>query len=1067
MKKTLLIAVIVVLVLALGTGIAFLLIPNNLISEKLENVPYNIFNVTDTDSDVTDTKNVIYISDSAKPGGQGTSAQDPLYPDILPDDKLDPQTVEQTQHDGSKKSVTIYSRYKNTALYQAFEKLFETGGTVVICGDYTLDNSKSRHSNYYSIVEYHLPETKKPVVITSVYGDENYKDKAKLTFSGYLFTILNGPTVWENLNIHTDLVADRAICCNGNKTVFGEGLTCTKANSSGSSSYYLSIAGGARYSAINRNVDITVKSGTFYKLLGTTWTNPGREIMCSGDVSLRVEGGTVSYIYGNTHNGAPNSIHAGNVDITIVDGSVTSLIACTGGGGFQSENNEVNVKILGGKFSPNTKVMSRNSDSLKTGVESKKINVDLGGANDVNKSHLSNLVKTLPECATVVYPSSWATKNGSVKLTPTDKYVYCGEELTAKGSVLEVEYKNPLNISEKYKQTIEYSKDSTSFTVKCDTTKAGKTIAEYYFGDWKYHETEVEVVPRPAVELKGVHVKAEANKQQIYVWGGYADVEYPDIKIKECGILSVPSDLLVSNGLFDHTNTYGMSDIVANEKYKSESDVVFGALAFDTDVIKENNYNKDYSFRAYVKIEYDGKDKYVYSDVVKTNMYSVAKAAIANNAEFAETKAVLEEKIIKVHDNYDPTYLYNPEGAAAARKQVVDYMYKMSNIEWTPKETFILYNEGTYNEYSVSTGSTRMYAVFYAGQVYHGIPYVNSKLTQYETFLDMIDRTPIKTLDKPNLTFSEENGTKDFDNLTPAEKAAGLENAKNFPGNDCWAGLIYGWNSVLNNREETKGLTSIDNMLTLKYGTVKVGDYEIDEKYIVANRNNTKAVTAKIDNQVLAEAYAKLQPGDATAHSTQIYSESAQKYTTNARHVRIVTSVDVVRKANNTIDLNASKVNFIHQAGGASSVYIYNANDRSLGETSYTFRQLKDEGSLPMSIPELMTGNVDTPMAVASGVDLEDGLPNKTLNGTVKSNKHMMSVRVVFSQNGQPVGERKELVSPTYGTVQLSEYGLSGIDLSEINLKSGEKYTFDLYTCIAGMDGEEIHLIKGYEFTAK
>ncbi|MBQ6703160.1 MAG: hypothetical protein IJN17_09435 [Clostridia bacterium] len=1058
MKKAILLLTMVLLVFGMVVGCSDSS-DGETQNDTFADAPTNIF-------DIEKDEYAIYISDSAKPGGMGTSADDPLYPIIHPDNELEPQTLEQTQSDGSKKSVTIYSYYKNTALYQAVEKLSETGGTVVICGDYTICEDDARHSNYYSVMEYHLPETKCPVTITSVYGDEDYRSKARLKLSGYVHTILNGPTVWENMKIYTNLATDRVICCNGNETVFGEGLECTRAKSD-SESYYLSIAGGERYKSTNKNVNITVKSGTFYKLLGTTWTNPGSESISNCNVNIKLEGGTVSNIYGNTRNAAPNAIHQGNVDIQITGGTLTGSIACTGAGGFKSESNAVNVKISGGIFSPNFKIMSRNANSTKTGVESKNVTVDLGGANDVNKTHLSTMVGKLADGTSVVYPSGWITENRTVKETPAVKYVFCGEELSAKGSVVEVEYKNPVLNNQKFTQTVEYDKNPESFSVKCDTSAEGTVKAEYYFGDWKYHEADVKVLKVPTVTFKGVQVKADSDKQTVYAWGGYADEEYTDVTIKECGIISAPQDLLKSDEPFTHSNTFGLCDVVSDGKCKDDSDILFGAVVIDTDIVRENNYDKNYSFRAYVKVECDGQEQYLYSDVVSGSLYDIAKTAVEGNVEADETKAILEEKVISVHENYDPTYLYDPAGAEAARKQVVDYMYKMSNIEWTPKETFILYNEGTYNQYSVSTGSTKMYAVFYAGKTYHGIPYVNKTLTQHETFLDMIDRTDIVPLDKPNLVFNRNNGTSDFDKLTPAQKEAGLQNAKNFPGNDCWGGMIYGWNTVINSRPETKGLINIDNMLTLDYGTVKVGDYEIDERYIVKDRNNTKAVVAKIDKMVMAEAYAKLQPGDATAHSTQIYNDAQQKYTSNARHVRIVSSVEVVRKANNQIDLNASKVNFIHQAGGATSVYIYNENDRSLKEVSYTFRQLMEEGSLPISIPELMTGLVDTPTAIVSGAHLDETLPYKTLSGIVKSNKHMMSVRAVFSQNGQVVGERKEITSPTYGTVQLSEYTISGIDLSEITLNSGENYTFDLYACIAGMDGEEIHLVKGYEFTAK
>ena len=54
-------------------------------AETFDIAPDDIFSVANTD-----TENVVYVSDMAKPGGQGTSAQDPLYPTILPDEFIIP-----------------------------------------------------------------------------------------------------------------------------------------------------------------------------------------------------------------------------------------------------------------------------------------------------------------------------------------------------------------------------------------------------------------------------------------------------------------------------------------------------------------------------------------------------------------------------------------------------------------------------------------------------------------------------------------------------------------------------------------------------------------------------------------------------------------------------------------------------------------------------------------------------------------------------------------------------------------------------------------------------------------
>ena len=156
------------------------------------------FTLAATADDSNTVENVIYISSNPTEGGDGSSPENPLYPVQYNDNDpvLEPTKISDT--------ITARSYYKNTALYQAVEKLAETGGTVVICDEYTITDDYTRQSKYSSYTEFHLPINKKTVIITGELADDAYTTNGKLTLSGKFHTVLNGPTVWENLTIHYD-----------------------------------------------------------------------------------------------------------------------------------------------------------------------------------------------------------------------------------------------------------------------------------------------------------------------------------------------------------------------------------------------------------------------------------------------------------------------------------------------------------------------------------------------------------------------------------------------------------------------------------------------------------------------------------------------------------------------------------------------------------------------------------------------------------------------------------------------------------------------------------------------
>ena len=98
-------------------------------------------------------------------------------------------------------------------LQYAFGMLRESGGTVVVCGNVTLGETK-------------LPPANQPITVTSVYGGADYAETAgaKLLIGGGLS--INSDVTFTNLTIQAT-ANSQSIYCGFNSVAFGEGLNCT------------------------------------------------------------------------------------------------------------------------------------------------------------------------------------------------------------------------------------------------------------------------------------------------------------------------------------------------------------------------------------------------------------------------------------------------------------------------------------------------------------------------------------------------------------------------------------------------------------------------------------------------------------------------------------------------------------------------------------------------------------------------------------------------------------------------------------------------------------------------
>ena len=186
------------------------------------------------------------------------------------------------------------------------------------------------------------------------------------------------------------------------------------------------------------------------------------------------------------------------------------------------------------------------------------------------------------------------------------------------------------------------------------------------------------------------------------------------------------------------------------------------------------------------------------------------------------------------------------------RKVVYDYMYKMSQIKWTPSELLDL---SSINEQLVYTPGTE----------YVGMPYVTQIAGTYEMFMDVL-----------------EDG-----------KYVGPTDPKNAIGNHCSSSIINSWKQVSNTI--TAGYT-VNMMPNKGKGTIPVGDYVYEK-----DDQSTEDIVHHNKQDVIFEAYTKLQLGDAILSAVRealLSGETQLIWTEIAGDVRMPDFEQVYRDVN-------------------------------------------------------------------------------------------------------------------------------------------------------------------------
>jgi hypothetical protein len=390
------------------------------------------------------------------------------------------------------------------------------------------------------------------------------------------------------------------------------------------------------------------------------------------------------------------------------------------------------------------------------------------------------------------------------------------------------------------------------------------------------------------------------------------------------------------------------------------------------------------------------------------------------------------------------------------RKKVVDYMKNMATIEWTPDENFVTYNPGNRG------GCTSQLCVYRKGVKYYGPPYINGNMTNAETFNDKRVGAYIP------FPGTEEDLNK-IDSVASLKAIGGeiletsIKNAFTFPGNDCMGAVQIAWNAAINNNEKMQKLQFCNNTIPFEGACViPVGEYICDPKH----GNNTDLICEENGEQVMARAYAQLRPGDAVTHVKSIQS--------NARHIRLVVGEPYVEyktleNGEKIINMDISYVKLLDQAGGASRRYVKGSIKSSMQEHEWKFIDLYKGADLPITLPELVSGDNGVENTVLEDAVLDTLFTEKKITGKITSNRQIIYARAEIT-DGTTIYTIKDIVPMAIRhkrNYHNPEYDLANLDFSCFNFKEDTQYTFNLFVCTSGNEGKEINLVKDFKREGK
>lgn len=369
-----------------------------------------------------------------------------------------------------------------------------------------------------------------------------------------------------------------------------------------------------------------------------------------------------------------------------------------------------------------------------------------------------------------------------------------------------------------------------------------------------------------------------------------------------------------------------------------------------------------------------------------------------------------------------------PEKVAYVRDLAVQQMIDMATMEWHVSQDLV---------HSCKCGTTgTCEGTWMPGWTYFGLPYKHGN----------------GSLSSMNYLIGDDGNLKDF--VYDMEIRNGYDS---YMGAMCSSASQMGWWRVSN---------SVDHMVCVhmlpdfpEYGCIPVGTGWY-ENAVPNTRYDTECYTKSCTDQVFYEALALTHRGDCVVNGLEI-----------GDHVRMVTKEPVtIRYADGTINGTESYLQTTELSGT-----LIDEDQRVMTNwkvnRKYTYEQLRGDGYVPVTIEELLTGEMEPgECTILNGADGKQGM---TI-GTVKGNYFLESVTLVITDSeGNTV--LNKIMFPKAGkynrgnTRATSLAYIDYFDLAQVNtylqdvmFVPGETYS---YTISAHLACDEDFVLKTDSFT--
>ncbi len=997
----------------------------------------------------------IYISDTGT--GDGTTDTKAMGPE----ERVKLDTTKTCTHEATAEDAAIYycSCFKsvdtnfcaNSVLYQAAEKLAQTGGTIVLVGDVKIDRSVTASHARFSNRDFYMP----------THGDNQITIKGQggklILEEGAMFN-LGGYTVFENIEIKTEghehnstTFEKIAICASGYKAVFESTVTCSAEEDVGAQ--YPTLAGGNRYGALKGDTDLTIGGGTWYGACGSNYGNPGDKH--EGDSKLTISGGTFKYYVtaGAWRNGA---FQYGDSELYISGGNFgTCCVYSCSNIGVGRKGTTSLIKVVGDGMKLGNgairDIWKYDGSPVEGCIKPIRI-VDLTEctASNVNKM----VVKTgeFVEATDSIYYPTTSVSAVTMVDAPVLPYAFNGDTIKYNATGLSINIEYGVEYSAGKTAKLAYSPEDSNFVIsvsngKVTGTYGGKTITGL--------SKAVSIVEDPTPKVLGAQISTNNTKGGLRFVAEMSRSIEKEVTVKDYGFYIWDGSVLGTEKIADVSSVYGIEELTAyGTKFREEYDEVgiynnaekttFSAVYDD---VQLNDYDKNIVAVAYIEYTYNGKTYTSYSDTVTRTVLGVANSAYGDAQESQKDKEWIKTNIIDKYAEYvsASTNLYDSANADELRDIVVAEMKANAEFAWTPSTDIDLTGKPTVNGVVYSNSKAYTYT---AGTTYYGMPYINNAKHELDEFNSFIK--PRK--DGTNVYYGPIRGINDFgytgDQATYVEHNKYKLDEKYYeiesfiPASDYTGMIVNVWNKVGTNKVY---LTDLTSFFPGKGGTIAVGGYSYTgtEKY-------TDNIVDENDANTMYAAYAACKKGDVVVC----------KKSTGGSSIYMIMETPT----GNAVAETQLKMLYFSPSLHDKTVNGV-AGKTHFQEIVKSFDDLYNSDFIPVTLPELATGTQSKTTSFIVGFDGANAMKTGILSGELISNKSIISVNVKLSRNNNDGEFYNETVYCNYYKDQnVNCVELSQFDMSKVlpYLVDGKTYTL---TVNADIGNEGVKTIASYSYT--